>query len=91
MTNQHTPGPVGVESNGNHWATVGRATPENSAILRGIERRKAERKELIDALERTRSLLVVAEGQFKGEFQQRVRAGIAQASAAIANATGSAA
>ncbi|RTD94139.1 hypothetical protein EJO68_10040 [Variovorax atrisoli] len=48
---QHTPGPVGVEVDGRHSMTVGRATVENSAILRGMARRKAERKELIDALQ----------------------------------------
>ena len=54
-----------------------------------------ERDELIDellaALERTRSLLAIAEGQFPKEFNERVRVAVADARAAIAKATGGAA
>ncbi len=44
--------------------------------------------ELLEALERARSLLVIAEGQFPPEFNARVRAVIAQAGVAISKAKG---
>jgi hypothetical protein len=44
--------------------------------------------EVLEALERARSLLVIAEGQFPPAFNARVRAAIAQAGLAIARAKG---
>ena len=64
MSAKHTPGPVGVEVGGAHQPTIGRATTENSAILRGIERRKTERALMLDALAQASEFTALVEGFF---------------------------
>lgn len=96
MSAQHTPGPVGAESDGRHWATVGRASVENSAILRGIERRKAEREAMRAALVQASSFTETVERFMRADddrpplTESEVAEAMYALRAAIAKATGSA-
>ena len=49
MNARHTP--AAFEAGGKHFATVSRATEENSPLLRNLARRKAQRAQLLAALQ----------------------------------------
>lgn len=68
MSAQHTPGPVGVDVDGFRGLTVGRATEENSAILRGIVRRTAERAAMRAALAEANAFTLTVERYLRGDL-----------------------
>lgn len=103
VSTAHTPGPLAFREQGdaNQYClltTDGRwvlgllhngeqRVEEQRANLERICRTWNAHDELVAELERARSLLAVCEGQFKGEFQSRVRACITNSRVAIAKAT----
>lgn len=90
---KHTPGPWSAAFDGHGGMSIDSSSCQIGYVSRGAGRQEANASliaaapDLIEALERARSLLATAEGQFPPEFNARVREAITQARKAIARAT----
>ncbi|WP_454909659.1 hypothetical protein [Variovorax gossypii] len=66
MNMKYTSRPVAVESEGRHRSSIGTATVENSALLRGFERRKVERAAMRAALAQASEFTALVESMLTG-------------------------
>lgn len=96
MSAQHAE-PMAFEADGSHYRTISRATTENSALLRNLERRKAERATMRAALAQADEFTLIVERFMRGDLtlaRLPTEAEVAEAMYAlrgvIAKATGSA-
>lgn len=99
---QHTPGPWkidvghqtkrarGISADKRNIVNFGGLASPASEETAANARLIAAAPDLLAALDRTRSLLAVAEGHFAPEFNARVRTAVAEARIAIAKAAGAA-